>query len=782
MEKKFSRRDWMRLGLMATTGTALGSRELWGQTLACSTQTPIFNIDDAVNLACGVGLEAYPYSPILTRPFAQDLPLGLPNTRKAMAPGYRRPDGTIAPVGATDLWSVRQKNNDQAAGKSVPGGGVGYQDSIGDRPNGVGLPRAGTHQLYPGQPQYQARAKASPVAGYPDPITYHIRLQVNDHKITTSPLLPVGLKKNGVVAPISLPGTMSNNGAPLTKAGTDPVLGSGCNTYNAPASTIYGFNGAFPGPMINAEYGKPVMVRFENDLDYNARCLPRYDYGSPDWAFLTHLHNGHTAPESDGNPNHMTDNGGGYQPGQWCDNLYLGYAAGGDEAEKQSFLWFHDHRMHHTGANVYKGLVGLMPHYDPIADPGDERAGKRLPGVKRANGDGTFDVDYDIPMALYDCTLDDGVTPHFDNHQATADCGKIHPEWWGQKFFRHYPNTGFVGDIFTVNGVAYPVLHVKPRRYRFRFLGASIARCYELSFRTAPADTGLGTGQPGVGVFPGLQGQWNFATKSKQGGITRVPGTLLKGAGNAPFMLQIASEGGLLQQPIYRDSIQIWPAKRREVVVDFTGMAGQTLYLVNSMLQLDGKKPTFAGGKGFDPNYAVPLVKIVVDIPMGGEVDNSDPIPTLAGKTLRVLPQRLSNVGATPTFSLKNGNPLNPQGVGSGETKWLVNDMEFNPTVALHTATEDTPEIWTLDNLSGGWTHPFHMHQEEHQVLSRAGSTNPHPEDQFGKEDVVALDPGESVTFYRNFRTFTGKYVAHCHNLAHEDHNMMFGWNIKPKA
>jgi FtsP/CotA-like multicopper oxidase with cupredoxin domain len=27
-------------------------------------------------------------------------------------------------------------------------------------------------------------------------------------------------------------------------------------------------------------------------------------------------------------------------------------------------------------------------------------------------------------------------------------------------------------------------------------------------------------------------------------------------------------------------------------------------------------------------------------------------------------------------------------------------------------------------------------------------------------------------------RTFTGPYVAHCHNLAHEDHAMMFGWTI----
>ena len=34
-----------------------------------------------------------------------------------------------------------------------------------------------------------------------------------------------------------------------------------------PASTIYGFNGTFPGPMINAEYGRPALVRFENHLD-----------------------------------------------------------------------------------------------------------------------------------------------------------------------------------------------------------------------------------------------------------------------------------------------------------------------------------------------------------------------------------------------------------------------------------------------------------------------------------------------------------------------------------
>ncbi len=86
-------------------------------------------------------------------------------------------------------------------------------------------------------------------------------------------------------------------------------------------------------------------------------------------------------------------------------------------------------------------------------------------------------------------------------------------------------------------------------------------------------------------------------------------------------------------------------------------------------------------------------------------------------------------------------------------------------------------EVWTVINGGGGWVHPMHMHMEEHTVLIRENHTNIHPDDT-GKEDVVNLDPGEHVTFFRRFRTFTGPYVAHCHNLAHEDHAMMFGWEI----
>jgi len=146
------------------------------------------------------------------------------------------------------------------------------------------------------------------------------------------------------------------------------------------------------------------------------------------------------------------------------------------------------------------------------------------------------------------------------------------------------------------------------------------------------------------------------------------------------------------------------------------------------------------------------------------------------------VPMNLRNMPLTP----KNKTAL-PQrqftlshGGGVGETQWFINGLEFNPLLPLAvTQRSGQGEVWNVINGGGGWVHPMHMHQEEHTILSRTFSLNPHPEDT-GKEDVVALDPNESVSFYRQFRTFLGNYVAHCHNLAHEDHNMMFGWSITP--
>lgn len=721
---KLSRRELIKLSFMAGGASLLSVKSAFGQG-AC-VENPVIPFD-AADTGLGV-IEVFPTSPFILSPFTDPLPIP-----PAMKPGWRRdtgaPGGLLDP-NASDAWTVR----DSSFGRNVvcsPGPAAGHQDCQGARARTAGVPGprvpdAGTHQLWTDGSGVSGTGGGIKVPGFPlpNPILYHIRLQVGTHSFTSSLVQPIDRGGNPVVPPTGIAGPQA-----------------------LPPSVIYGFNGTFPGPRINAMYGQPVLVRFENDLDLNPSCLDRQDFGAPDWAFLTHLHNGHTAPESDGQPHHLTDNGGGYIPAQWVDNLYLNYPAGNDPAEKQSFLWFHDHRMHHTGANVYKGMVGLFPIYDPVLDPGDETAkgGLGLPVRKVVNPDGSFDVKYDIPMALYDCCLDDGVTQHQDFHNGH---GELHPEWWGKTYFRHFPNHGFVGDIFTINGTAFPVLNVFRRKYRLRFLDASIARIYELMLmRGTPV------------AAPGTQGQYQIPDGQQCMRFT-----------------QIASEGGLLPRPIIRDSFQIWPAKRREVIVDFTRYMdgtpttpGDVIYLVNTLEMPDGRKPNF-NPVGANLFYKVPMMKIVI----GGAPPEPDK-SVIPGK-LRPMPSLPRRTGSLPqrTFILQRS------GTAGGETEWVINGLQFDPLSPLALPQRSgAGEIWTVQNGGGGWVHPMHMHQEEHTVLSRVGSTNAHPDDT-GKEDVVALDPSEAVTFFRRFRTFCGCYVAHCHNLAHEDHNMMFGWAIVP--
>src|SRR3989441_5780562 len=49
----------------------------------------------------------------------------------------------------------------------------------------------------------------------------------------------------------------------------------------------------------------------------------------------------------------------------------------------------------------------------------------------------------------------------------------------GLLFFDLFNLDGILGDKFTVNGKIQPVLHVSPRRYRFRWLDAGPSRLYQ---------------------------------------------------------------------------------------------------------------------------------------------------------------------------------------------------------------------------------------------------------------------------------------------------------------
>jgi FtsP/CotA-like multicopper oxidase with cupredoxin domain len=714
-----SRRAVLRLGAAGVVGAGVTAARGFG--VPYLADRGLLSPDGAfaaVSTALGDVLytEAFPTSPLILQPFRDVLPV----------PQALRPQAQSV----FSTWS------------DPPGPGGGQQNSL----------RNDRHQIWPS------------AIGYPDPIVYQIDLLVRGHSFTTSKVLPINARGRPTIS-------FDSNGRTFA-AGT---------TRRLPLSAIYGFNGKFPGPRINAEYGKPVMIRFRNLLDQNPLGLDRQDFGDPDLCFLTHLHNGHTAPESDGNPHYAMVGGPrrpGYEPGMWVDNLYLNWPAGNDDREKQSFFWFHDHTMDHTGANVYKGMVGLYPIYDPKngMDMGDERRGLRLPGVRRNHPDGSFDVDYDIPLAFYDCRLNDGVTIHHDAHDheyPAARNPRTHPKWWGTTFFRHFPNHGFVGDIFTVNGTAYPVMHVKRRKYRFRLLDASVARIYEFMLMSS-------TRGPKSAVSLGytdeeLQGQY------------RIP----DGEQCMQFT-QIASDGGLLPFPIPRDSFELWPAKRREVVIDFTRYIdgspttkGDVIWLTNVMKMTDGRMWDNSSRFSPDPAYKVPVLKFVIGdkAPDDSEVPpRLRPLPPLPSNWQSMLDNRM-------IFEVKRGS-------AGGEVEWLINGEQFEPfdvATSLRNGAGRTPRalqrkgsfnLWEIRNGGGGWVHPFHLHMEEHRTVMRNGRNvtrgdRSHPDDR-SREDLVALDPGESVVVYRGFRDFVGPYVAHCHNLAHEDHAMMFGWAIVP--
>ena len=125
-----------------------------------------------------------------------------------------------------------------------PGPGVGQQNSFGNE----------THQIWPD------------AIGFPDPIVYKIDVRVSTHSFTTSQVLPI-----------------DKNGRPTTSFDASGKTYAAGMKRTLPPSTIYGFNGTFPGPMINAEYGKPNLVRFENYLHENPQSLDRGDFGAPDW-------------------------------------------------------------------------------------------------------------------------------------------------------------------------------------------------------------------------------------------------------------------------------------------------------------------------------------------------------------------------------------------------------------------------------------------------------------------------------------------------------------------
>jgi FtsP/CotA-like multicopper oxidase with cupredoxin domain len=334
--------------------------------------------------------------------------------------------------------------------------------------------------------------------------------------------------------------------------------------------------------------------------------------------------------------------------------------------------------------------------------------------------------------------------PDFPAHDIPlAFADKIYDPESGQLVFDLFNLDGILGDKFLVNGVIQPFLNVEPRRYRFRLLDTGPSRFYEYFL------TDLNN--------PGSQN---------------------------PYWL-IGTDGNLLPHPIQVQSVRIGPAERVDVIIDFRQFAGKTIYLENRLNQLSGQGPAAVDSQVAAQNSASTECSLVLNasqpaiLPAGtgnlllqfrvsGTAVKDDSVDPATNPTFYQLPNTTAEPRIVRTFKFDR---LNGQ--------WSVNGQFMDCTQFRFAVRQNSAEQWLLTNLTGDWTHPIHIHLEEHQILSRNRATPVVPAD-LGRKDVTQVHPNERVQLFFRFRDWLGKYPIHCHNVVHEDHAMMALWHVVP--
>jgi spore coat protein A len=451
-----------------------------------------------------------------------------------------------------------------------------------------------------------------------------------------------------------------------------------------PATTLWGYNGTYPGGSFDVRKGEPILVRWVNSLP-TTHLLP-IDYtlnsmmGMPDVRAVVHLHGGNVPSESDGGPMNW------FTPGGSAIYEY-------PNIQQAATCWYHDHAMAITRLNTFAGLAGFWIFRDDVEDALNLPSG-----------------DYEVPIVIQDRAFKG------DGSLDYPSVGITHPVWVPE----------FFGDTVVVNGKVWPFLEVEPRKYRLRFLNGSPARFYHMT---------LSSGQP---------------------------------------FKQIGSELGLFAAPVILSDILIAPAERADVIVDFSGHAGENIVLLN-----DAPAPYPMGGD--------------IDIPEIMQFRVSKP---LSGPDTSALPASLRPLYRIPEGSAHNTRDVVLQEFVSPADEPIIlkmNGMLFSDPVT-ETPRLGTTEIWNIINTTGD-THPIHLHLVEFQVLDRqpfdivrymdtgqlvfTGPAVPPDANEMGWKDTVRVNSNEVGRIIARFGSFAGAYVYHCHILEHEDNEMMRPYQVE---
>ena len=239
----------------------------------------------------------------------------------------------------------------------------------------------------------------------------------------------------------------------------------------------------------------------------------------------------------------------------------------------------------------------------------------------------------------------------------------------------------------------------------------------------------------------------------------------------------IASDGGLLNNPVSTTRIRLSPGERAEILIDLNGMNGQTLHLMSYASEL-------AMGIQGGPTMPMPVGSPPMDSPLNGIDFNI--------MQITVVPQTVNPVTTIPTILTTNtpftsGQANITRTVRFTADSLMVMDGPFyfnGNSFDMMRIDYEIPlgniEIWKLVNETMV-AHPFHIHDVQFFLIDRSGSMP--PAEELGRKDVVLVPPFDSVMFITKFEDFadtTVPFMYHCHILMHEDDGMMGQFVVKP--
>ena len=284
------------------------------------------------------------------------------------------------------------------------------------------------------------------------------------------------------------------------------------------------------------------------------------------------------------------------------------------------------------------------------------------------------------------------------------------------------------GETILVNGVVTPDLITPSQMIRLRFLNASNARSYRVGF-----------------------------------------------SDDRTFDV-IGSDGGILDMAYATTRFDISPGERYEIIVDFTGDNGSVVDLMAYNSEIE---PFDFGPIGIGNVYWNPLLQDNFDT-LNFEIMTFN-VGSTVGTPVTSYNTGLTQIDIIPEASANNfGSPreyeLEPGTVGG----FLINDLPFDPIRIDDTIIVGQTEIWDIYNNTK-MAHPYHIHGNSFQVVSRTNGWRPSHPWELGWKDVIVVYSGETVRIIKQFEDYTNTsmaYMSHCHILEHEDLGMMTHWVV----